>query len=278
MNWQKEFCGVCVMSLIIAISPGALAVEIVLTFDDLSEGRTFRDAGGAWQPYAGMGVTIRGTGGSVPTVYNPSTSTDTEPHALINELSYGEEFGSYEEDLEILFAAILNLEPPSGGWTIVVQAWDLAGNSDSADRSFEYEHVESPHPPQPHPPNLDIMARGMEVTQSIQGWGMVGNTPQDVDNRVRLISGKKTLVRVYAEALGTEVDIPDIGCMLRAYAGADELPGSPIYSANRVTLVPGESYFQQRPDASKSFNFWLPLEWTSPGTIDLRATVNHFSR
>jgi hypothetical protein len=92
-----------------------------------------------------------------------------------------------------------------------------------------------------------------------------------------MIAGKRTLVRVYGEAKGTDINIPGVGCMLRAYVGGEELPGSPIYSVNRVTLVPGENYIQQRLDPSKSFNFYLPPEWIEPGTVRLEATVNHYN-
>ncbi len=172
------------------------------------------------------------------------------------------------------FAGTVQLEEGSGRRSIAVYAEDLFGNSGRQTVKVDYEPVEYTAPPTPPPPNLDLVALGMEVTQAIKGWGMVGETRQDVDNRTRLVAGKRTLVRVYAEARGVDVSIPDVRCDLRAYRGAAELPGSPLGSLNRVALEPGETHLEQRPVAEKSFNFFLPPEWTAAGSVRFLATVN----
>lgn len=190
------------------------------------------------------------------------------------------------------------LRYPFGGWIdfqeganeIQVTARDLAGNEHTATVNVTYEAPVDPPPPTSWPDTLDIVVGessctttgqdcGMEVTQVIQGWEQIGPTPYYNDNETSLVAGKKTLVRVYAEVLGVTTDVPGVNCQLQAYVGGVELPGSPLDLAttDRVTLVPGETYLQQRPHADKSFNFILPPEWTAEGTIELVATVNPYN-
>lgn len=117
----------------------------------------------------------------------------------------------------------------------------------------------------------------MEVTQAVQGWEMIHYTDYVDRDTARLISGKKTLVRVYGEAKGTSVDIAGVPCKLEGFIGGPagtSLPGSPLYSSVPATLVAGENYIKQREDKNKSFNFILPDTWTAPGEITLVATVN----
>ncbi|RJP17492.1 MAG: hypothetical protein C4520_16115 [Candidatus Abyssobacteria bacterium SURF_5] len=165
---------------------------------------------------------------------------------------------------------------PAGSSTIRVTAEDGGGNVDYEEITINCSPL--PPPPSPTPSTLNIRASGMEVTQAIQGWDMIGPTPDPKDQQTNMVTGKKTLVRVYGVAEGTAMDISGVGCMLRAYRlpGVLELPGSPIFS-NRVMLRPGEDYLIQRTMGGKSFNFILPDDWTTPGTIRLEATVNHFN-
>lgn len=158
---------------------------------------------------------------------------------------------------------------------ITVTAEDGNGNTDSDVFAYRYSPPEPPPPPAALPDTLDFEARGMEVTQAIQGWEIMGVNPSDGEmHQTRLIAGKKTLVRVFGEVLGSDIDIPGVDCRLSASVGGVELEGSPIYARNRITLSPGEDHLIQRPDPQKGFVFVLPPEWTIPGSVRLRATVN----
>ncbi|MBN1660740.1 MAG: PKD domain-containing protein [Anaerolineae bacterium] len=166
-----------------------------------------------------------------------------------------------------------------------VTASDTAGHTVIATVNAFYHPREYAPPPTYWPDTLDIRAGseeecgvtqcGMEVTQAIQSWRQIGPTPSDPhSDPTALIAGKKTLVRVYGEAMGVTIDVPGVNGKLEGYHGATPLPGSPIYAEQRVTLVPGEDYLDQRSDPNKSLNFILPPEWTEPGAITLIATVN----
>lgn len=162
--------------------------------------------------------------------------------------------------------------------TFRVIAEDLAGNSSSKSVNIDYVVPDYYPPPPEWPPNLNFVATGIEVTQSIQSWGQLNlnlyNPPWTEDE---LPAGKKTLVRVYADVHGTEDPIADVTCRLHAYdADLVELPGSPIMAMDPVTLFPGESWEEQRQDPAKSFNFILPPEWTY-GYVRLRAIVNEWN-
>lgn len=197
----------------------------------------------------------------------------------------------YGEAREFYFLGRVRLPDSEGDHLIRVITEDVGGNTDEDSRTVHY--TRPPPSPIPPPEDLNIIATGMEVTQVIQGWGIIerstpggifpryidGSTPADLDNETDLITGKRTLVRVYAKALGTTVPIPDVRCDLIAYrASGEEFPDSPISSLNRVTLIPSEDFIYQREDPNKTFNFILPTDWTDAGEIELWATVNPFNR
>ncbi len=174
---------------------------------------------------------------------------------------------------EYRFAQMIRLV--EGTNEISVRALDIGDNRTIERRTVTF----TPYPPPPPAPpaDLDIEATGMEITQGIQGWNMIHYTDYVDNDTSKLISGKKTLVRVYGEAKGTSVDIEGVVCKLEGFIGGQggtPLPGSPIYSFDPVTLAAGENYIQQRPNSNKSFNFIIPDSWTQPGHITLVATVN----
>ena len=184
-----------------------------------------------------------------------------------------------------LFGGRVTLQEGTEANNIRVTACDTSAHCHTASRPVYYDPPEYPAPPPTWPSTLDIRAGseelcgvqqcGMEVTQAIQSWRQIGPTEHHPGtNPTYLIAGKRTLVRVYAEAMGIAVDVPNVNCRLEGYAGATPLPGSPLYAARRVTLTPGEDYMDQRSDPNKSFNFILPPEWTEVGGITLIATVN----
>lgn len=185
----------------------------------------------------------------------------------------------YEDPPRHYFRSSGALSLLPGSNVITVVGYDNAGNMGTDAVEVIYEPRSYPPPPPEWPNTLDFEASGMEVTQVIQSWRMVDESLgparlAEGSHSVELVAGKKTLVRVYAEAKGTGIDIPGARCALHAWSGAEELPGSPIYAMNSPTLIPGENHFEQRLERDKSFNFILPPEWTEPGNIRLKATVN----
>jgi len=182
----------------------------------------------------------------------------------------------YDEDPPHHYFSADELSLTSGGNTITVTATDSAGNtgSDTVEVVFE-PHVYPPPPPE-WPANLDFRASGMEVTQVIQNWDMIDGNILAGTHMASLVAGKKTLVRIYAEVLGSEgMDIPGVRCALHVYdASGSEFSGSPIYAMNSPTLVPGETHLDQRLVSDKSFNFILPPEWTAVGGVSLEAIIN----
>lgn len=178
--------------------------------------------------------------------------------------------------LRYYLAGFLDLSEGSNEIRLVAE--DVGGNTGNDRVTITYSLPDDPLPPEEVPPDLDFVAIGIEPTQVIQGWGWIGETPVDIGNSTPLIAGKKTLVRFYAEARGTTVQIPQVNAMLRGYRDGVELPDSPLYAtSNRVTLVPDETHLEQRLDSTKTFNFILPPAWTEPGVVRLEATVNHFN-
>jgi len=172
-----------------------------------------------------------------------------------------------------LFYGWLLLE--EGVNTLTVFAEDLAGNTST--RSVEvYYQVPDYYPPPPvWPADLDFYTTGIEVTQAIESWENINlNAGLPPETEAELVSGKRTLVRVYASVAGTPDPVSEVNCALHAYGvGGIELEGSPIDVAETITIYPGETWRDQRGDPDRSFNFILPPEWTR-GAKSFMATVN----
>jgi hypothetical protein len=111
----------------------------------------------------------------------------------------------------------------------------------------------------------DFTALGFEVVQVVQ----------DLNNSVRLVEGKRTVVRGYARVqnstLGQTEWYPN--AQLRGWRNGVELPG-PIFPVNNAKITTVADFSVLRPDATRSFQFELPPEWVRSGTLTLRFTVN----
>jgi hypothetical protein len=173
------------------------------------------------------------------------------------------------------FGAPIAILDTAGPQTITVTATDLGGHS--ATDSVVLEYTPAPPPPPFYPETLDFTALGLEVTQAIQDWETLGVSVPGSAHPTHLIAGKKTLVRFYARVAGTLLPIDNVSAQLRGYHGAVELPGSPIRVTDRVQLRPGDDQVSQRTSATRSFNFVLPPEWTTPGGLRLLAEVNPYN-
>jgi hypothetical protein len=118
------------------------------------------------------------------------------------------------------------------------------------------------------PIRLDIAALGLEAVQVIQ----------DRNNSIRLVEGKRTIVRAYARL--TENTTPQKqwfpGAELRGFRNGTPLDsGKPIYPLNRPRIINTDDYFVLRSnDLSYSFQFELPDSWVRSGRLTLRFTVN----
>ena len=139
---------------------------------------------------------------------------------------------------------------------------------------------------QPHTTTLDVIVqgqlaayvKGIEVTQGVQTIAQPALTPY---TGVDLVRSKKTVVRVYAGFLGTEAGgaRPEIGMSLTGMdAGGRFLPGAtllPDWSPPPASLSLNAKFIgsEERGSASQAFVFTLPENWTTRGSIALRAQV-----
>ena len=172
-----------------------------------------------------------------------------------------------------LFYGWLILE--EGVNTLSVLAEDLAGNTSTRSVEVFYELPDYYPPPPVWPADLDFYTTGIEATQAIESWENINlNAGLPPETMAELVSGKRTLVRVYASVSGTPDPVSEVNCVLHAYnSSGDELEGSPIDVADTITIYPEETWRDQRGDPDKSFNFLLPPEWVR-GAKSFMATVN----
>ena len=118
------------------------------------------------------------------------------------------------------------------------------------------------------PIRLDIAALGLEAVQVIQ----------DRNNSIRLVEGKRTIVRAYARLTENTTAQKEWfpGGELRGFRNGTPLDsGRPIYPLNRPHIINTDDYFVLRSnDLSYSFQFELPDSWVRSGRLTLRFTVN----
>lgn len=108
-------------------------------------------------------------------------------------------------------------------------------------------------------PPVDLTVSGMEVTQAVQR----------VDNSVPLVAGRKTVVRVFAQAfiyVGTPSTASKV--KLSATRNGVALSGAFETSLTAVSTNPLRSTY------SSTVNLTLPDTWTTAGSIVLTATVD----
>lgn len=112
----------------------------------------------------------------------------------------------------------------------------------------------------------DFAALGLEAVQVIQ----------NLNNSIRLVEGKRTVVRAYARVASTTLTAPEWfpDAQLRGWRNGVELPGSPIWPVNSARVTATGDYAVLRPDAARSFQFVLPESWVRSGQLTLRFTVN----
>lgn len=172
------------------------------------------------------------------------------------------------DDSNYFFATNLSTEGMARGseHTIEVRARDLAGNSGTAEVNFIFEP----------PATLDLVLRGMEVTQGIQCFnGTMQATVERFcrDNSVELVAERPTLVRLYVRLLPgveeREETFPNVsGRVCRS-------EGECVDSINRIAPEDTEDPVgDHRPDLSKTLNFLLPASWVAGETLQLLPEVN----
>jgi hypothetical protein len=107
----------------------------------------------------------------------------------------------------------------------------------------------------------------MEVTQGLQNY----------DNALRLIEGKRTIVRVFARA--TDFDQGDVKGVTATLQGSNQLgylgAPDPINAEGKLITV---RFSPQRTELGHSFQFELPRHWTTGGNLSLTATINPLGR
>lgn len=116
------------------------------------------------------------------------------------------------------------------------------------------------------PIQLDFGVVGLEAVQVIQ----------DMNHSVRLVEGKRTVVRAYAREVANTTGNPawrPIG-ELRGWLNGVELPGSPLSADSSPTLMNTLDLAPHRTTTANNHLFELPPEWVRAGTLRLQFTVN----
>lgn len=116
------------------------------------------------------------------------------------------------------------------------------------------------------PIRFDLAALGLEAVQVIQ----------DLNNSIRLIEGKATVVRGYARL--AENTLPQTNwfpnAALRGFVNGVELPGSPLAATRQARVTASGDWANLRTNLDRGFLFDLPEDWVRRGTLTLRMTVN----
>jgi hypothetical protein len=107
----------------------------------------------------------------------------------------------------------------------------------------------------------DLFVSNIEITQAIQ----------NIATPVSLVAGRPSEVRVYARTSGTTL-VGDLSASLVGYKNGVRL--------GMLTAGPDSAFLQTddletlRSNAANSFNFTLPLSWTSGGVLTLAANID----
>ncbi|MEO8273219.1 MAG: hypothetical protein ABI620_04065 [Chloroflexota bacterium] len=131
---------------------------------------------------------------------------------------------------------------------------------------------------------FDLQPLGLEVTQGIRGSIAPMGPGADVPETAVHVAGKATIVRAYGRVVW------DPGAALRGEAIPTDawlfgfsrgrlLPGGPLHATSPVidlgeALDPTTDLARMRTRADLSWNFELPLAWSSAGSLDVMLWVN----
>ncbi|MCL2770106.1 MAG: hypothetical protein FWD42_08390, partial [Solirubrobacterales bacterium] len=167
--------------------------------------------------------------------------------------------------------------PPAIGAKVTITGTPGGAGVGPAPRSATFELAVSG--------NFDLRAQGIDVTQGVQRTTGVllpsgGGSGQQY-NGVPLVAGKGTAVRFYADAHGAPAGgVPGAGALLHAYRNGVELADSPLYTDYGPASLPdtGEPdpapvFEPERESERNAYTFTLPEDWTTAGTITLKAEV-----
>ncbi len=129
-----------------------------------------------------------------------------------------------------------------------------------------------------------LTAQGVYVTQGPQfdTGDLVPSSSGGSYSGVQLVAGKKTVVRLYADATGTPAGTPDVVAQLYGYANGHPLPGSPLepdygplstsgHPLSTLPEVAGASAINEQVSDSElesnanAYTFTLPYSWTESG-------------
>ena len=121
--------------------------------------------------------------------------------------------------------------------------------------------------PNASPPlRLDFGVVGLEAVQVIQ----------DMNHSVRLVEGKRTVVRAYAREVTNTTGNAGwrpVG-ELRGWLNGVEIPGSPLRSDNAPALLSTDNLAAHRSNIASNYLFELPAGWVRGGVLTLQFTVN----
>ena len=176
---------------------------------------------------------------------------------------------------------------PSGPFQIHATATTPYG------RGSDFVALEGVGPPAPPPDDyrevlrgeVDVVPWAIEVTQAVRGPLEVQSPGSMVDDNFDHVAGKKTVVRGYGmhrfdrDEARVAAGTLHVDAVLHATRGGVTLPLSPLHPSSPSvplrTTEPGiEAENQMRPSSSLTWNFELPLAWTTGDPIELRLEVN----
>lgn len=107
----------------------------------------------------------------------------------------------------------------------------------------------------------DLYISNIEITQSVQ----------NLSSPVKLVANRPTVVRVYART-SKSTSVSNLQATLTAYRGSSSLG---TLTLNGGTAYPASTSLDSlRASSSKSFNFQLPSNWITAGTLTLVADLD----
>lgn len=170
---------------------------------------------------------------------------------------------------------------PKGVKKVRVNAWDYAGHIGQAERDIDLIP----------PGQFNLWAQGMEITQGTQPnvpinkYSRSNGTPKTSDYSqfvyyLPLVAKRTTVVRLYPGLEGTINNMPldKVRAQLRCFIDpsySTPFPGIQMIEAENIppkilkeiTVKPSSKMDDMQRDASQSWNFILPEEWTEAGRM-----------
>ncbi len=117
---------------------------------------------------------------------------------------------------------------------------------------------------------FNVQIQALEVTQGVRGDIPARMAPGDdmtlISDSAMHVADRRTFVRAYPMLnTGANANVPSLSAQLWGYQDGVLLPGSPLSPVNALleNISPDHELRELRSDASLTWNFLLPSEWTA---------------